>query len=81
MLAIFHVLGKKPLLSEDLKIRWKRSVTESPRNWGFAGFYGILIQLISSFLMKTVPKSLSVFINKEGSLLLFSKGVDLEAKK
>ena len=36
---------------------------------------------ISSFLMETVFKRLSVFINDEGSSLFFSKGVHWEAKK
>ena len=68
------------MLDEDLKIRAKGSVIESPRSWGFVGFYDILIQLIPSFLIKTVSKSLSMFINQEGSLLLFSNGVGWEAK-
>ena len=32
MLAVFHVAGKIPFLREDLKIRVRGSVMESPHN-------------------------------------------------
>ena len=46
----------------------------------FVGFNNLIIEDISSFLMETVFRGLSVFIDNEEILLLFSKGVQWEAK-
>ena len=48
--------------------------------WAIVGCDELIIAVISSFLIETVFKRLSVFINKEWSLLLFSKRVHGEAK-
>ena len=92
MLAYFHVPGKTPRLSEDLKIWTRSSVIKSPYNWimqieiysnalAFVGFNDLIIEVISSLLRKTLFNHISVFTNNEGSLQLFFKGVHWEAKK
>ena len=47
--------------------------------WVFDGYSDLIIKIIS-FLMEPAFKRLTVFINNERSLLLFSKGVHWEAK-
>ena len=62
MLAIFHVSGKLPWLSEDEKFR-QENVTDFPHNWimqteilwkpgDFVWFKDLTIEVISSFLQK-----------------------------
>ena len=48
--------------------------------WAFVGFNNLIIEAIPSFLMENMFKRLSVFINNEGSLLLFAKEVHWNAK-
>ena len=85
MLAYFHVPGKTPRLSEDLKIWTRSSVIKSPYNWimqieiysnalAFVGFNDLIIEVISSLLRKTLFNHISVFTNNEGSLQLIFKG-------
>ena len=91
MLTIFHESGKTPWLSEVFQIWARGKVIESPQNWimwvkmlsnprANVVFNDLIIEVISSFLMETVLMRLSVFINNEGHLLLFSKGVHWQGK-
>ena len=91
MLLIFHFSGKTPWMSKDLKIRKRGSVKESSHNlimrieilsnpWALARFNDQIIEVLWFFLMETVFKCLSVFINNKGGLLLFFKRVHWEAK-
>ena len=90
-MVIYHASGKSSWISEDLKIWVRVIVIKSPHNrimriemlsnpGAFVGFNDLIIEIISTFLIEIVFKRLSVFINNERSLRLFSKGVHWEAK-